>query len=85
MAKAPTKKQRSRWERIRELGCSVCKGIAEIHHALTGMGGRKDHDLVFALCNFHHTGLRGIHKMGRRAWQATYGTELEHLAKVNGI
>jgi len=86
MTKAPTKSQRERWERIRALGCSVCKAfLTEIHHCFTGMGGRKNHDLVIGLCNLHHTGKRGIHKIGRKAWQACYGTETEHLAKVEGI
>jgi len=86
MAKAATAKQRARWERLRELGCSVCKAfMPEIHHAKTGMGGRKNHDLVFALCHFHHRGVKGIHTIGRKVWQEIYGTEDEHLAKVAHI
>ena len=86
MAKAPTKKQREKWERTRKLGCSVCNALmCEIHHAETGMGGRKDHDKVFALCSLHHTGLRGIHKLGRKVWQATYGTEQEHMERISDV
>lgn len=64
--KAPTKSQRARWERIRELGCSVCLMPAAIHHCETGGGGRKDHDKVAALCYIHHQGERGIHTLGRK-------------------
>lgn len=86
MAKAPTLKQRKRWEKIRERGCSVC-GLfyAEVHHAFTGGGRRRNHDFVFGLCNFHHTGEQGIHKIGRKLWQETYGTESHHLDKVEEI
>jgi len=81
----PTKAQRERWERIRALGCSVCGIMAEIHHALTGAGGRKNHDEVFPLCSYHHRGGAGIHSIGRRAWQALFGKEQEHLEKVKDL
>lgn len=86
MAKAPTKKQRERWWRIAELGCIVrgC-GYAQvsIHHALTGGGGRKDHDKVLPLCYNHHQGYKGIHTLSRRVWEEQFGTERELLEKVS--
>lgn len=85
MVKAPTIKDRERWERIRELGCSVCECFAAIHHAETGMGGRKDHKKVFALCYHHHQGQEGIHTLGRKKWQIKYGSEQEHLEKVKEL
>ena len=46
----PTKKQRERWAMLAERGCCVCGSYdVQIHHALTGAGGRKDHDKV---CHF---------------------------------
>lgn len=79
----PTRAQRERWQEIRSLGCSVCGASnPEIHHALTGAGGRKDHDKVFALCMFHHRGGQGIHTLSRRVWEAEYGTEEVHLERV---
>lgn len=81
---APTTAQRKRWEVIRSLGCIVCFHPAEIHHCFTGKGGRKDHDKVIPLCTLHHTGQRGIHR-GRKAWQATYGTEEQLIETVAAL
>ena len=83
----PTQAQYARFERIRELGCSVCgKPNPEVHHAETGGGGRKDHNKVFALCVMHHrSSSEGLHGMGRKAWEAIYGTEQEHLERVKEI
>ena len=78
----PNKAERAHWERVRELGCVVCAGIAEIHHCLTGRGGRKDHMKVIPLCNAHHTGYLEIHHLGRKKWQVMFGTEQEHLENV---
>lgn len=84
MTKAPTKAQRERWTRIAELGCQVCGAYeVEIHHALTGMGGRKDHDKVIGLCYDHHRGYQGIHTVGRKRWINNYGTEQSMLDKID--
>jgi hypothetical protein len=86
MTKPATKKQRSRWEIIRALGCIAtrhdipCGRQAAIHHCETGMGGRKNHDKVIPLCHFHHQGEQGIHTIGRKAWQEKYRTEQELMA-----
>lgn len=85
MAKAPTKAQREKWGRVRELGCMLCKKPAQIHHALTGGGGRKDHDKVIPLCFDHHIGACGIHHLGRKKWQASYGSELDMLETVENM
>jgi len=82
---APTKAQRARWDRIASLGCIICASPACIHHAMTGMGGRKNHDLVIPLCHNHHQGSQGIHFMGRKAWQKIYGTEQELLDKLERL
>lgn len=79
---SPTKKQRERWEKLRQMGCCICgANDVEIHHAFTGAGGRKNHDLVLNLCAEHHRGKTGLHGMGRKAFTRTYGTEQELLDK----
>jgi len=84
MSKQPTKAQRERWARIAELGCVICgSNQTEIHHALTGAGGRKNHDLVLPLCYNHHRGSHGIHTLGRKRWVYHYGTEKELLDKLS--
>lgn len=83
MAKAPTKAQRAKWEKMRSLGCLICGAPPAIHHCETGMGGRKDHDKVIPICQFHHQGAQGIHTIGRKKWQELYGTEQELIEKTN--
>jgi hypothetical protein len=79
----PNAAERTHWENIRRLGCSVCRATdPEIHHCGTGGGGRKDHLKVIPLCNFHHRGPQGIHTLSRKVWEPLYGTEAEHLARV---
>lgn len=78
----PTKDQQERWERIRALGCIVCGAYAKIHHCLTGAGGRKDHDKVIGLCENHHTGKEGLHRLSRRVWEPIYGYETDLMAKT---
>jgi hypothetical protein len=82
----PTAKQRKAWEEIRKLGCSVCgESNPQIHHCFTGGGGRKDHDKIIPLCEYHHVGAMGIHTLGRKKWQAEYGSEEELLIKAERL
>jgi len=46
------------------------------------MGGRKNHDKVFPLCELHHTGDDGLHRLGRPRWEMIFGSEDYHLAKT---
>jgi len=88
MAKAPTKKQRTRWNRLTALGCITCLLLghhdtpAGIHHCDTGAGGRKDHDKVLPLCHYHHQGDQGLHTLSRPVWEPLYGTEQYLMAYV---
>lgn len=84
MAKPATKKQRERWNRILDFGCSVahCGKSPCIHHCETGRGRRKDHDKVIGLCYDHHQGKLGIHTLSRRIWEGTFGTEQDHMLKI---
>jgi len=81
-----SKKQIEWREQARALGCCVknheCEGATEMHHIGTGAGGKKNHDKQIPLCNNHHVGKRGIHTIGRKIWQAEYGTEETHLEAV---
>lgn len=82
MSKAPTKSEKEHMARVAEMGCMVCGSPAMVHHALTGGGGRRNHSKVLPLCHHHHQGAEGIHTIGRKTWQAKYGTELEMLEEV---
>jgi hypothetical protein len=84
-AKKPTKAQRIRWEKIREMGCIICGNHAAIHHCFTGGGGRKDHDKVIALCETHHTGNQGIHTLSRKAWTKIYNGEEYYMQKTKEL
>lgn len=79
----PTKQQRERWEKIRAIGCLICKAPAEIHHLFTGAGGARNHDKVAPLCHNHHRGGLGLHTLGRKKWQAMFMTEQEMFERVN--
>lgn len=81
-----TKAEREHMAKVKLQPCIICGcGPVDVHHAGTGMGGRKNHMKVLPLCQFHHTGVKGIHKIGRRNWQELYGTETELLAKLGGM
>lgn len=89
---AATAVQKKRWAAIIELGCIVgpsphCEGRMTIHHCFTGGGGRRDHDKTIGLCMGHHTGDDGIDgpRLGKRRWQAKYGTETELLLLTNAM
>jgi hypothetical protein len=56
---SPTISQRTRFQRIQELGCIACRlrgfvGVpTDIHHLLIG-GERRGHDDSVGLCPWHH-------------------------------
>ena len=86
MTKPATTAQKKRFERISSMGCVICGGVANIHHAGTGSGGRKDHDKVFALCLKHHDRqfTTGLH-YSRKQFEALHGTEAELLTKTERL
>ena len=93
MAKQPTASQKRFWNRIVDLGCIVdlenvnqrCASPGEVHHCGTGSGNRRNHSYVVCLCPTHHRLGLGIHHMGRKAWQAIYGTEMELFEKTERL
>lgn len=69
---------------VDSLGCCIC-GQDSTHHHLTGHGyggrGTKASDyLTMPLCNNHHTGEQGIHRMGVDSWETIYGSQFEFIA-----
>ena len=73
---------------VRGMACAVCGRMpCEAHHIDTGMGRRKDHQKTIPLCLEHHRGESGINggRIGRKVWQARYGTEKELLAQTNEL
>lgn len=77
--------------KVAEAGCVLCARIgyghtpAEVHHARTGVGAaqRNSDWLTVGLCPEHHRGGSGIHGLGVRAFERTYGvTELELVAET---
>lgn len=81
-----TKAEKAHMDRVAQLPCIVCGDeYVCVHHALTGAGGRRNHMAVLPLCHNHHQGREGIHTIGRKAWQAKYGHEIELLERVKKL
>lgn len=74
--KPPTKPEKTHMALVKNMPCVIC-GIkpVDVHHAGTGMGGRRDHMKVLPLCKNHHQGKEGIHTLGRKIWREKFGTE----------
>ncbi len=81
--------ERLHMAKVAALGCIICGNVPELHHVRHGMGlGQRNTNYnVLPLCHKHHrTGGFGIaFHAGKKTWQATFGTELELLEKVNGL
>jgi len=81
--------RRKRFDLISQMGCCVCKRPAEIHHLIghkyKGMGMKADDIYTIGLCVEHHRGHQGIHQLGMRVWEDTYGTQEYHLEKVENF
>lgn len=58
-------------ERVAALGCVICRRLygsyspAQLHHVAEGSGLRSNFAVV-GLCEEHHTGSSGFHKMGKQ-------------------
>ena len=79
--------ERAHMAMVAELPCIVCGDFpAQVHHALTGGGRRRNHMKVLPLCYRCHQGDKGIHTLGRKAWVRLVGyTEQELLDKVDEL
>ena len=84
----PTKADRERWGKLRQLGCILCGKPPEIHHLTgAGMGLRSEHVQTIPLCFYHHrTGNHGfaIHA-GEKTWEKRYGSQKELLEITNQL
>lgn len=88
------KDERDWLDLVHQIPCVVClqtegkESNAAAHHIREdqGVSKRAKHFLVAALCPEHHQGGQGIHTLGRRVWEARYGTELDAMsATVRGV
>lgn len=84
-----TKKERdTRFRKLSDLGCSVCRMPAEIHHLSgyefgSGMGLKAPDKFTIPLCPNHHRGYEGFHTIGKLTWEEKFGTQKYHLTTVN--
>lgn len=93
-ARAATKPEKKRFEKIVEIGCVACRqdghnGVpGEVHHILDGMK-RAGHGFSVCLCPFHHRGIPpGTGPSladGSRLFYARYGSPGEILAYQNSL
>lgn len=79
-----TKAEKEHFGRLARIGCVLCIRLgygegtpAEIHHIRRA--GRRSDAPVIALCPTHHRGDKGIHGMGRKAFERYYGFSEEDL------
>lgn len=82
------KEKRNRFNALSEMGCVICHMPPQIHHAQghefgTGMGLKAGDELTFPLCHDHHLGENGFHRLGKRVWEADYGSQKYWLTVVN--
>lgn len=89
-----TRSDREYLSRVASLGCRLCVRMgygetpAEIHHQRTGIGAgsRASHTRTVGLCPEHHRGNTGLHGLGRKAFERTYGiTEVELIDEVRKL
>ena len=75
-----------RFDLLSQLGCCICGRPPQIHHLTgikyKGMGQKADDKYTIPLCMDHHTGAEGIHTLGKRPWEAKYGTQEELLEQT---
>tara|TARA_S200000501_G_scaffold148709_1_gene140264 strand:- start:1464 stop:1796 length:333 start_codon:yes stop_codon:yes gene_type:complete len=76
------KKRQALYQKMAETGCIACRDSGEkqttpteIHHLRQGMGMSQRNVKCIPLCVDHHRGNKGYHGMGRRSFEARYGTE----------
>jgi len=79
------KNDKTRFRRIAELGCSLCRhqGFegtpAELHHIRRGNIPRSQAPVI-PLCPYHHRGSNtSIHGMGRKRFEREYAISEEQL------
>lgn len=83
--------------KVAALGCVLarrwgheCGGRTTCHHPIgaewRGMGQKAPDDAVIPLCENHHQHSRNaIHLMGKKPWEAKYGTQRELLEAMRKL
>jgi hypothetical protein len=60
-----------------------------IHHLkglkYASLGKKATDEHTIPLCYHHHQGIHGIHTIGMRAWEQSYGTQEELLRYTNDL
>lgn len=68
-----------------------CEGKTDCHHPIgiewRGMSQKADDENTIPLCHLghHQFGNNAIHQMGKRPWEAKYGTQRELLEKTRAL
>lgn len=91
MKKQPTKADKNRWDKLRQIGCIICRRPPEIHHITNGtMGKKSSHQETIPLCFNHHSAQtplphgHAVHK-GTKSFEERFGTQRELLIKINKL
>jgi hypothetical protein len=81
--------KKERFNRLSEMGCCICGRPPQIHHLIgsqhRGMGQKAPDEKTIPLCQPHHTGQEGIHKMGMHPWEEMFGAQVVMLDWVNTV
>lgn len=89
MAKKRATAEERKWmQRVSELSCAACGAYeVTVHHCRinTGMGVRPSHYDTIPLCHHHHQGAEGIHTIGKKTWEAKYGSQQDMLEKTKEL
>lgn len=78
-----TKAEKEHYAKVANLGCSLCRYLGfgesppELHHIRRA--GKRSNAPVIPLCPPHHRGDKGVHGMGRKAFEREYGVTEEEL------
>lgn len=78
-----TKAEKEHYGKVANLGCSLCRYLgygespSHLHHIRRA--GKRSNAPVIPLCPEHHTGNKGVHGMGRKAFEREYGVTEEEL------
>jgi len=78
-----TKAEKQHYDKVARLGCCLCRYLKlgesepELHHIRRA--GKRSNAPVIPLCPPHHRGDKGVHGMGRKAFEREYGVTEEEL------
>lgn len=79
-----TKEEKAHLNWVASLGCVICGKNACVHH-IRKLGEPRNHYKTIPLCYDHHQGKEGLHTLGKRAWRAKFGHELDFLKQIQKL